>query len=55
LREEAVNKLDKKLEDIKVKSDDTLQEISDITGKIDEDRKERTREEAEDEYKAKIQ
>jgi hypothetical protein len=55
LRESAVNGLDKKLEDIKLKSDNTLTEISQITEKIDEDRKERTREEAEEEYKAKIQ
>lgn len=55
LREGAVNGLDKKLEDIKLKSDNTLTEISQITEKIDEDRKERTREEAEEEYKAKIQ
>ena len=54
LREGAVNGLDKKLEDIKLKSDNTLTEISQITEKIDEDRKERTREEAEEEYKAKI-
>jgi len=50
-----VSTLDKKLDDIKQKSDNTLTEISDITAKIDDDRKERTREEAEEEYKAKIQ
>lgn len=55
LREGAVSTLDKKLDDIKQKSDNTLTEISDITAKIDDDRKERTREEAEEEYKAKIQ
>ena len=55
MRDEAVKKLDNQLEEIKDKSDNTLEEISQITTKIDEDRKERQREEAEEEYKAKIQ
>jgi len=55
MREEAVSKLDKKLEDIKEQSDNTLEEIQAITTKIDEDRKERQREESEEEYKAKLE
>lgn len=55
MREAEIKKLDVKLEEIKEESNLALEQIEEVTTKIDVNRKENEREEAEDEYKKQQQ